>query len=149
MVEVDLSVHGISANDVASSMEDEAHTDLVTACSIAFATARAQRIPCDHASFLSILGGSDSPVIADFIATCSERIDPSALIYQMMSSIWPSAFMSFTARYGIWAAAESSFVLCAERASNAHSASLRSLARELKHMVHTAALKASLSSVHP
>jgi hypothetical protein len=146
MAVVDLSVHGITVNDVASSVVDEALTDLVTACSIAFATARAQRIPCDHASFLSILGGSDSPVIADFIATCSEHIDPSALIYQMIRKVWPSAFMNFTAHYGIWAAAESSFVLCAERASIAHSASL---ARELEHMVYTAASNASLSLVHP
>jgi hypothetical protein len=64
------------------------------------------------------------------MATCSERIDPSTLIYQMIRSVWPSVFMRFTAHYSNWATAESSFVMCSKRASNAHSASLRSLARE-------------------
>lgn len=130
IAEVDLSRHSRTEYDVASSVADEALTDLVTACSIAFATARAQRIPCDHAGFLSIFGEIDSPVIADFMATCSERIDPSTLIYQMIRSVWPSVFMRFTAHYSNWATAESSFVMCSKRASNAHSASLRSLARE-------------------
>jgi hypothetical protein len=94
----------VTAQDVSPLAPEGALAALVAACSIAFVTARAQRISCDRASFDAVLGGNTNPVITEFITTCAEKRDPSALeavlVYQMIKGVWPSAFLCFVAHYG-------------------------------------------------
>jgi hypothetical protein len=91
LAEVDLSEHGVTASSVSILTPEGTLAGLVAACSIAFASARAQRIPWDVASFKSVLSGNASAVTADFIRTCAEKRGPSmleaVLVYQMIKGI--------------------------------------------------------------
>ncbi len=91
LAEVDLSEHGVIASSVSILAPESTLAGLVAACSIAFATARDQRIPCDVASFESMLSRNASAVVADFIRTCAEKRDRSmlqaVLVYQMIKGV--------------------------------------------------------------
>jgi hypothetical protein len=98
---VDLSEHGVTASSVSILAPEDTLAGSAAACSIAFATAQAQCIPWDVASFESVLSRNASAVAADFIRTCAEKRGPSmleaVLVYQMIKGILSSAFMSFAA----------------------------------------------------